>query len=186
MGGKRGCALKLAFGLHVIGFAALLLGCATPCWTGLTDSYGITAYHGLLVDVDKDTRQWILRDFNEFRNVNRTNNFVGYLLMAVIFGLLAIFLELFLLQSFAFALFNASCGKKYNPYWLSGFSLLSGSCGIVCLVLYQQYTGNAVLALNIGIAIEFSRALVIVFVGTVLLGGVLAVCDRAPDAVSPS
>ena len=55
-----------------------------------------------------------------------TDKTILYITLSVIFAFVAIFLEFFLVESYAFAVYNASCGKRYNPDWLMIFSFLSG------------------------------------------------------------
>ena len=71
-GGKRGCALKLAFLLHALGLIALVLGVATPYWSRVVDTSGnVISYSGLLVDY-LPGGDWTFRDFNTFKNGETT------------------------------------------------------------------------------------------------------------------
>ena len=67
-GGKRGCALKLAFILHILGLMALVAGVASPFWSRVVDDTSGTVlyYKGLLVDY-MPGGDWTFRDFNTFK-----------------------------------------------------------------------------------------------------------------------
>ena len=69
MGGKRGCALKLALFLNVIGWLALVAGCVTPYWSRIVDetSGDVQQHHGLLVS-HTPGGSWTFLDFNQFQD----------------------------------------------------------------------------------------------------------------------
>ncbi|XP_076457282.1 uncharacterized protein LOC143295049 [Babylonia areolata] len=177
MRGKRGCALKLAFVLHVLGFVALLAGIATPYWSGVEDGH-----EGLLVSITATGQDWAFRDFNVMKKAG-SSEAVLYLTVSVWLGVAGVLMEFFLLEAFAMALCNASCGKRYNPDWLMLFSLLAGLTAITSLAMFEQYTGRS-FQQSTDVKTDISRGLVIVYIAAVFLSTFLTVCDRSAHSDS--
>ncbi|KAL8581364.1 hypothetical protein ACOMHN_034442 [Nucella lapillus] len=180
MAGKRGCSLKLAFLLHAGGFVMLMIGCLTPYWSRVQDvTSGKVVYHqGLLVNYVPDN-DWTFRDFNTLKKAGSDTSIL-YLTLSISFGILVIFFEFFLLEAFAFVLYNASCGKKYHPDYLMVFSLLTGLMAVVSLILYEQFTGRSFND-STDVKLDFSRGFVVIYIAASFLSAFFMVCDRSSD-----
>ena len=67
------------------------------------------------------------------------NDPMTFQFFAIAFAILSIMFEIAVVEAYAFALYNRSCGIRYVPEWLVVFSLLSGNYQdifFICLSIY--------------------------------------------------